>query len=262
MMRREETQLVSMQGKVAVITGGGTGIGAACAERLAAAGAHVVVTGRTAATLDVVAQACGGTAVICDVRSYAEVQQLFNQAQAVTGQVDVLVNNAGIPGPVAPIKDVDIAAWKNCLDINLLGAMYCMKEASRIMCAQGSGSIINMSSLMGIQGYPMRSAYCATKFALVGMTEAVAREVGPFGVRVNALLPGAVSGENMDRILEKRARAEGRPVAEIVQENYTDPAALKRWVDPQEVAKAVLFYASDLSSATTGDKMKVDCGRF
>ncbi|HPF46175.1 MAG TPA: SDR family oxidoreductase, partial [Emcibacteraceae bacterium] len=144
----------------------------------------------------------------------------------------------------------------------LFGAMYCMREAARIMCEQKSGSIINMSSLMGIEGYPMRSAYSATKFALVGMTEAVAREVGPYNVRVNALLPGAVSGENMDRILERRAEAEGRSVAEIVKENYTDPAALKRWVAPEEVAKAALFYASDASSAVTGDKMKVCCGRF
>jgi len=119
-----------------------------------------------------------------------------------------------------------------------------------------------MSSLMGIEGYPMRSAYCATKFAMVGMTEAVAREVGPDNVRVNSLLPGAVSGKNMDRILERRAKVEGRPVEDIIKENYSDPAALKRWVAPEEVAKAALFYASDASSAVTGDKMKVDCGRF
>ena len=119
-----------------------------------------------------------------------------------------------------------------------------------------------MSSLMGIEGYPMRSAYTATKFALVGMTEAVAREVGPNNVRVNVLLPGAVSGKNMNRILEHRAEAEGRPASEIERENYTDVAALKRWVYPKEVAKVTLFYASDASSAITGDKMKVCCGRF
>jgi len=90
----------------------------------------------------------------------------------------------------------------------------------------------------------------------------MARELGPHGVRVNALMPGAVSGENMDRILARRADAEGRPAADIERENYTDVAALKRWVDPTEVGRAALYYASDLSSAITGDKMKVDCGRF
>ena len=153
-------------------------------------------------------------------------------------------------------------AWIKCLNINLVGAMYCLKEAAQIMGAQKSGSIINMSSLMGIQGYPMRSAYVASKFALIGVTETMARELGPLNVRVNALMPGAVYGENMDRVLARRAEAEGRPTEEIERENYTDVAALKRWVSPEEVGRAALYYASDLSSAITGDKMKVDCGRF
>lgn len=252
----------SLEGKVAVITGGGSGIGEACADMFADHGAHVVIAGRNIENISVVAKSNSGTAIMCDVSKFEDVQALFSNALSITGKVDILINNAGIPGPVAPIAEVNIDQWKNCTEINLFGAMYCMREAARIMCEQGSGSIINMSSLMGIQGYPMRSAYSATKFALIGMTEAVAREVGPFNVRVNALMPGAVSGDNMDRILERRAQAESRPVEDIVKENYTDPAALKRWVAPEEVAKAALFYASDASSAVTGDKMKVSCGRF
>ena len=251
-----------LEGKTAVITGGGTGIGAACADMFADHGAHIVVTGRSLETISDVASRNGGTAIVCDVSKFEEVQSLFQKAQPISGKIDILINNAGIPGPVAPIAEVNVDQWRQCAEINLFGAMYCMREAARIMCEQQSGSIINMSSLMGIQGYPMRSAYTATKFALVGMTEAVAREVGPDNVRVNALLPGAVSGENMDRILARRADAEGRPAEDIERENYTDPAALKRWVSPEEVAKAALFYASDASSAVTGDKMKVDCGRF
>ena len=251
-----------LDNKVAVITGGGTGIGAACADLFAAAGAHVVVAGRSQATLDAVAKCNGGTAVVCDVRDPAQVQALFYRAKSIRGTVDVLVNNAGIPGPIAPVADVDLAAWRDCIEINLFGALHCLQAAARIMRDQRSGSIVNMSSLMGIQGYPMRTAYSATKFALIGMTEAAARELGPQGVRVNALLPGAVSGENMDRIVARRAKAEGRSAEDIIKQNYSDPAALKRWVDPLEVAHAALYYASDASSATTGDKMKVDCGRF
>ena len=115
---------------------------------------------------------------------------------------------------------------------------------------------------MGVQGYPMRSAYVASKFALVGVTETMARELGKHNVRVNALLPGAVFGENMDGVLERRSLAEGRSVEEISRDNYTEVAALKRWVYPDEVARAALYLASDLSSAITGDKIKVDCGRF
>jgi hypothetical protein len=200
--------------------------------------------------------------MVCDVSDQAQVRTMFTQALQITGQIDILLNNAGGAGPIAPVAEVDMEAWVQCMNINLVGAMFCLQEAARIMGAQKSGSIINMSSLMGIQGYPMRSAYVASKFALIGITETMARELGPLNVRVNALMPGAVSGENMDRILARRAEAEGRCVEEIERENYTDVAALKRWVSPEEVGRAALYYASDLSSAITGDKMKVDCGRF
>ncbi|MEQ8707730.1 MAG: SDR family NAD(P)-dependent oxidoreductase [Rhodospirillales bacterium] len=251
-----------VDGQVAIVTGGGTGIGEACCEVLAAAGAHVVVAGRTETTITAVAKRVNGTPVVCDVSDFAQVEALFEAAAKITGRVDILINNAGGPGPIAPVADVDIDAWRACMEVNLFGAFHCLKAAAKIMTAQGSGSIVNMSSLMGIQGYPMRTAYSASKFALVGMTEAVAREVGPHGVRVNVLLPGAVSGGNMDRILQQRAQREGRDVAEIIRENYTDPAALKRWVDPHEVGYAALYFASAASGATTGEKMKVDCGRF
>jgi NAD(P)-dependent dehydrogenase (short-subunit alcohol dehydrogenase family) len=200
--------------------------------------------------------------MVCDVSDQAQVRTMFTQALQITGQIDILLNNAGGAGPIAPVAEVDMEAWIQCMNINLVGAMFCLQEAARIMGAQKSGSIINMSSLMGIQGYPMRSAYVASKFALIGITETMARELGPLNVRVNALMPGAVSGENMDRILARRAEAEGRFAEEIERENYTDVAALKRWVSPEEVGRAALYYASDLSSAITGDKMKVDCGRF
>jgi NAD(P)-dependent dehydrogenase (short-subunit alcohol dehydrogenase family) len=212
--------------------------------------------------LEKVAKDVGGHAIACDVSDQDDVRAMFARAKDIAGRVDVLLNNAGGPGPIAPVAEVDMGDWITCMNINLVGAMYCLQEASKIMAAQGSGSIINMSSLMGIQGYPMRSAYVASKFALIGITETMARELGPTGVRVNALMPGAVSGENMDRILARRAQAEGRPASEIERENYTDVAALKRWVAPEEVGRAALYYASDLSSAITGDKMKVDCGRF
>lgn len=251
-----------LDGKLAVITGGGSGIGEATAHVFAQAGATVAVAGRRLEPLEKVARDVGGHAIACDVSDQDDVRAMFAKAKAITGRVDVLLNNAGGPGPIAPVAEVDMNDWITCMNINLVGAMYCLQEAAKIMTAQGSGSIINMSSLMGIQGYPMRSAYVASKFALIGITETMARELGPTGVRVNALMPGAVSGENMDRILARRAQAEGRSASEIERENYTDVAALKRWVAPEEVGRAALYYASDLSSAITGDKMKVDCGRF
>ena len=251
-----------LDGKLAIITGGGSGIGEATAHVFAQAGASVVVTGRRLEPLEKVAREVGGHAIACDVSSQEDVRAMFAAALKITGRVDILLNNAGGPGPIAPVAEVNMADWVTCMNINLVGAMYCLQEAAKIMGSQQAGSIINMSSLMGIQGYPMRSAYVASKFALIGITETMARELGPLNVRVNALMPGAVSGANMDRILARRAEAEGRPAADIERENYTDVAALKRRVSPEEVGRAALYYASDLSSAITGDKMKVDCGRF
>ena len=251
-----------LEGKLAIVTGGGSGIGEATAKVFSEAGATVVVIGRRSEPLEQVAKEIGGHAMVCDVSDQAQVRTMFAQALRITGRIDILLNNAGVAGPIAPVAKVDMEAWIQCMNINLVGAMFCLQEAARIMGAQKSGSIINMSSLMGIQGYPMRSAYVASKFALIGITETMARELGPLNVRVNALMPGAVSGENMDRILARRAEVEGRSTEEIERENYTDIAALKRWVSPEEVGRAALYYASDLSSAITGDKMKVDCGRF
>ena len=258
-MIAERTRL---DGKTAIVTGGGTGIGEAICDVFAAAGAFVVVAGRRLETIEAVAARNKGLAVRCDVTDYGQVEALFAKAQDRNGRVDVLVNNAGATGPVAPVAEVDLEAWRACAEVNLFGALHCLKVAARIMAAQGSGSIINMSSLMGLRGYPMRTAYSATKFALIGMTQAVARELGPAGIRVNALCPGAVSGALMERVVARRAETEGRPVEEIIKENYTDQAALRRWVEPQEVAMAALFLASDASSSITGDFLKVDCGRF
>ena len=256
------SDLTRLDGKLAIVTGGGSGIGEATAKVFAEAGATVVVIGRRSELLERVAKEIGGHAMVCDVSDQAQVRKMFAQVLKISGQIDILLNNAGGAGPIASVAEVDMEAWIQCMNINLVGAMFCLQEAARIMGAQKSGSIINMSSLMGIQGYPMRSAYVASKFALIGITETMARELGPLNVRVNALMPGAVSGENMDRILARRAEVEGRSTEEIERENYTDIAALKRWVSPEEVGRAALYYASDLSSAITGDKMKVDCGRF
>lgn len=252
----------ALQGRTAIVTGGGTGIGRAIAETFARAGAFIVVAGRNLATIEPVAAAIGGRAMACDVTKLGDVEALFAAAAEHSGRVDVLVNNAGQAGPVGAIADVDLDAWRDCIETNLFGAMHCLRVAARVMGAQRGGSIINMSSRMGLHGYPMRTAYCATKFALIGMTEAVAREIGPMGVRVNALCPGAVSGELMGRVIARRAAVEGRPAEQIIKEAYTDTSALRRWLSPEEVATAALFLASDASSAITGERIKVDCGRF
>ena len=156
-----------LDGKLALVTGGGSGIGEATARLFAQEGAIVVVAGRRREEIESVAADIGGHAIVCDVSDQGQVQNLFQKACKITERVDILLNNAGRPGPIATVAGVNIQAWVECMDINLVGAMYCLQEAAKVMIKQQSGSIINMSSLMGIQGYPMRLANVASKFALI-----------------------------------------------------------------------------------------------
>src|SRR6476646_3221422 len=141
-----ESNKWSLTGKVALITGGGTGIGKAIGKRFVDAGAKVVIAGRTRSTIETVAETIKCDAIAADVSRESDVQALFQQIVAKHGRLDILVNNAGVPGPINGIADMDIAAWDECVQINLRGAMLCLKEAARLMTAQRSGSIVNMSS--------------------------------------------------------------------------------------------------------------------
>lgn len=251
-----------LQGRVALVTGGGSGIGAAIAACFRGAGATVIVSGRTESRLAATAASIGAHAIVADVSDETAVQALFSQVANRFGGLDVLVNNAGVTGPVARAADMDLAQWDATMAANVRGTILCIKYAVPLLRARGGGSIINMSSLMGLRGYPMRSAYTASKFAVLGITEAVAQEVGVDNIRVNALCPGAVNGDLMQRVIAARSQAEGRPQEEIVRVNYTDKAALRRWVEPEEVAQAALFLASDAAASITGERMRVDAGRM
>ncbi|MEO1227249.1 MAG: SDR family oxidoreductase, partial [Pseudomonadota bacterium] len=169
----------------------------------------------------------GGAAIAGDVSDGTSVERIFAELDgAFDGRLDILVNNAGITGPVLGVADMDMAAWDETIAINVRGVILCARQAIRRM--RNGGSIINMSSLMGLRGYPLRSAYTASKFAVIGITEAMAQEVGSQGIRVNALCPGAVNGDLMQRVIAARAAKEGRAPEDIIKENYTDKAALRR----------------------------------
>jgi NAD(P)-dependent dehydrogenase (short-subunit alcohol dehydrogenase family) len=250
-----------LAGKVAIVTGGGTGIGKAIATVFAAEGGAVIIAGLPEALEEVACQ-IGAFPIVMDVSLEPEVQRLFAACDQRYGRLDVLVNNAGVTGPVANAEDMDLTEWDATLAVNIRGVLLCTKYAIPLMKRTGGGSIINMSSLMGLRGYPMRSAYAASKFAVIGITESVAHEVGVEGIRVNALCPGAVHGDLMDRVIARRVQAEGRSKEEIIKTAYTDVAALRKWVEPEEIAQAALFLATEASNAITGDRIKVDAGRL
>ncbi|MBV9784136.1 MAG: SDR family oxidoreductase [Acidisphaera sp.] len=252
----------SLAGKVALVTGGGTGIGEAIAAAFVQAGAEVVVCGRSAERLAASAARIGAHAIAADAADEAAVQGLFAQLDERCGGLDILVNNAGITGPVARAEEMELAAWDATMASNVRGTILCIKYAVPRMRRRGGGSIVNMSSLMGLRGYPARSAYTASKFAVLGITEAVAQEVGVDNIRVNALCPGAVNGDLMQRVIAARVQAEGRPAEEIIRVNYTEKAALRRWVEPEEVAAAALFLASAAAASITGERLRVDAGRM
>ncbi len=250
-----------LDGLAVIVTGGGSGIGEAIARRFADEGGRVMVAGRRLDAVRKVARDIGGLAVATDVSREAEVAALMPRCDEAFGRLDILVNNAGITGPILGAEEMDMAAWDQTMAINLRGVIQCIKHAVPLLKRQG-GAIINMSSLMGLRGYPNRSAYSASKFAVIGITEAVAHEVGRFGIRVNALCPGAVNGELMDRVIAERSAKEGVPEAEVIRNNYTDVAAMRRWVEPEEVAATALAMVSAPFSAITGESVRIDCGRM
>ena len=251
-----------LDGKVAIVTGGGTGIGEATARRLTQSGCKVVVAGRRKAEIERVAGEISGLAVATDVALEDNVKALFQACDDAYGRLDVLVNNAGSGGARAALADVAMADWDQTIAVNLRGVAMCIKYAVPLLKRQG-GSIVKVSSRDGVRGSrPTRSDYVASKFALTGLTEAVAQELGPLGIRVNDVCPGAVATDLMKRSVKVQAEKLGKSEDEIWKTHYMDTAALRKYVEPEEVAATVLFLACDEASAVTGEHLKVDSGRL
>ena len=250
-------------GRVAIVTGGGVGIGRAIAVALGREGAHVVLAARSRERLNAVAAELGSlgaaaTVAPTDVANEAEVEAMTKAALAVTGAIDVLVSNAGIAGPTALARDVEAGEWDRTLAVNLGGAFLCAKHVSRAMIARGRGAIVHVASIAARMGYAKRTPYAASKWGMVGLSHSLAAELGPHGIRVNAVLPGATEGERIERVIEARAASEGAAAADV-RAWYTKDIPLGRMVTPEEVAETVLFLASDAASGVTGQAFSV-CG--
>ncbi len=226
-----------------MVTGGGRGLGRAIALRLAADGLRVVVAGRGPEPLAEAAAAIersGGhaLAVPCDVSDPASVDALRRSVDAWRGPATVLVNNAGIPGPTAALVDVEPAEWDEVMAVNVRGVYLCCRAFLPAMMERGDGDVINVASVSGKRPLALRTPYCASKMAVIGLTATLAAEAGPAGVRVNSLSPGPVRGPRMDGVLERAARAAGTSVADAERE-FVSRAALGRMVEEEEVADAV-----------------------
>ncbi|RAR67791.1 NAD(P)-dependent dehydrogenase (short-subunit alcohol dehydrogenase family) [Paraburkholderia unamae] len=248
----------------AVVTGGGSGIGAATAAALLQAGARVTLMGRDAARLDAQRSALGGgervACVSVDITDEEGVSAAFARAAGALGDVDILMNNAG-QAQAAPFAQTDLALWKRMLDVNLTGAFLCTRAVLPAMLARKAGRIVNVASTAGQVGYPYVAAYCASKHGVIGMTRALALEVATQGVTVNAVCPGYTETEllhaSLEQITRKTSRSEAEARSILVRHNPQ-----QRFVTPEEVANAVLWLCSPGSSAITGQSLSVSGGEI
>jgi len=249
----------SMQGKRVLVTAGASGIGRAIAEAFAAAGARLHVCDIDATALDALRAAHRGfTTSLTDVADIDAVDRLFDDAKQALGGLDVMVNNAGVAGPTSAVEAIDPADWRRTIGVNLDSVFYCTRRAVPLLKAAGGGSIITLSSVAGRLGYPLRTPYTATKFAIVGLTETWAMELGPSNIRVNCIQPGFVAGPRVDRVIADKAAARKVSIEQQTKD-FLGRVSLRTFVSTEDIANMALFLASDAGRHITGQALSV-CG--
>ena len=250
----------NLEGRHALVTGGGRGIGAAIATTLAGAGARVTILGRTTAELNETAARLPGPAlaVTADVTDRTAVVRAFSEARAAAGEVSILVNNAGL-AKSRPLAKSDEAFWRMMLEVNLTGAYHCAREALPAMRAANWGRIVSVASTAGLRGYAYCTAYCAAKHGLVGFTRALALEIAKTGITANAVCPGftetGVVQDAVRAVSEQSARSESEARQTLISFNPQ-----QRFVQPEEVANAVLWLCSPGSESMNGQSLAVAGG--
>lgn len=252
--------------RIAIVTGAAKGMGREICLTLAQAGAHVALAAREVAALEKVAaevQALGRRALVqpTDVIREAEVVRLVQRVQQdLGGRIDILVNAAGVTGPIeTPVWEITEHDFDHVLTANVKGTFLPTKHVLPVMIAQRYGKIVNISGTSGLRGYKNRAAYSSSKWALRGFTRTVALEVGRYNVNVNALHPGIVGGDRMDKLCREKARRRGWTPEQVYQE-YVDEMALRRVTTAQDIANAVCFLVSEDSKNMTGQSVTVDGG--
>jgi NAD(P)-dependent dehydrogenase (short-subunit alcohol dehydrogenase family) len=245
-------------GQVALVTGAGGGIGLATASAFAEAGASVIMADRNAALLEEASSALRSAghevlAVTCDVRDRNQVRAMTEQAIAAYGKLDAAFNNAGINCDGAPLLETEDEEFDSILDVNLRGVWNCMKAELRQMIAQGSGAIVNCSSIGGMRGSKGRAAYSASKFGIIGLTRAAALDYAGTGVRINAVCPGIIGNTPMATRVTKNNNPD-------IIEAFVAAEPIGRLGEPEEIAAAVLWLCSPGASFMVGHAMVIDGG--
>ncbi len=250
---------VDMTGHRVLVTAGGSGIGRTIAAAFRDRGARVLICDVSADALDEAKTVLHDVpAERIDVSDARAVAGMFQSVARSLGGLDVLVNNAGIAGPTARVEDVTPEALEQTLSVNVSGQFHCARHAVPLLKAAGGGSIINLSSIAGRLGFPMRSPYAASKWAVIGFTKSLAIELGETGIRVNAILPGHVNSERFRRVVKAKAEAVGVGFDEMRRE-YLDVVSLRRNVEADDIANMALYLASPFGASITGQAISV-CG--
>jgi NAD(P)-dependent dehydrogenase (short-subunit alcohol dehydrogenase family) len=247
-----------LKDKRVIITAAATGIGRVTAESFLAAGArvHVCDVDETGLKEFKAARAALGTTV-ADVSDAEQVDRLFDDALRHLGGLDIMVNNAGIAGPTANVEDVRPDDWRRTLAVNLDATYLCCRRTVPILKQNRGGAIVNLSSAAGLHGFARRTPYASAKWAIVGLTKSLALELGPFGVRVNCICPGAVEGDRIERVIKAEAKASGKPEDEV-RANTVRYTAMKTFVSPHDIASMILFLCSDRGARISGQALPVD----
>lgn len=255
---------MELQGKVAIITGGGQGIGKQIALAFANAGARLALAQRSNGPLETTCaeiKSLGGDVIgiSADISSESDCNRLAEETLKKYGRIDILVNNAGLFGVTKQTTDMTLAEWNEVIESNLTGTWLMTRAVLPTMVKQQSGNIINIGSTAGRRGYTLRAHYSAAKWAIIGLTQTWAVEWGKAGIRVNCVCPGAVQGERIERAIKARMETLGITY-ERAKQGLTAGSPMGRMVTEEEVARVVLFAASDRSAGMTGQSLNVDVG--
>jgi NAD(P)-dependent dehydrogenase (short-subunit alcohol dehydrogenase family) len=248
-----------------IVTGAGYGIGREIALAFGREGGNVVLAARSKDKLEAVAEELRGMGTqplvaIMDQSREPEVERTVAAALETYGGIDVLVNNSGIAGPTAAAQDITAEQWEEVIDINLNGAFYFAKHCARHMIEKRAGCMINISSMAGRLGFALRTPYAASKWGMIGLNHSLAEEMGQYGIRVNAVLPGATEGERITNVMRAQGDTRGIPF-EKVQQAFLKKIPLGRMPTESDTADAVLFLASDAARSITGQALQVDGGQ-
>ena len=244
-----------------LITAGASGIGREFACAFAANGAKVFVCDIDEAALAALAKEIPGlTAKRCDMASRAEIERMVPDAVAALGGLDVLINNAGIAGLTLPVEQYPADDWDKVVAVNLTAMFDVARLAIPHLKRSKAGCIINMSSVAGRYGFANRSPYAATKWGVIGLTKTLAIELGEFGIRANAIAPGAVEGERIVRVFRGRAQISGRSMEEVKAEAFSQQS-IDGFIDPKDIAQLAVFLASDAAKSISGQVIPIDKDR-